>query len=90
MIQEKIIIGSQVGAMATMIEDGSEGYLIRPADVYELSQLVLGIFLGHIMPGEMGKNARARALDIFDTKKMIAKTLEAYSQILQKTPWVRL
>ncbi|MEM7645617.1 MAG: glycosyltransferase family 4 protein [Pseudomonadota bacterium] len=89
MIQQKIIIGSEVSPMATIVEDGVDGYLIRPADVQALSQLLLGLFLGQIMSGPMGENARTKALNIFDTKKMIQETLSAYSDILQKSPWVR-
>ena len=89
MIQEKIIIGSEVSPIATVVEDGVDGYLIRPADVSALSHLLLGLFLDHIQPGSMGENARAKALNIFDTNKMIQETLAAYATILQKTPWVR-
>ncbi len=89
MIQEKIIIGSEVSPIATVVEDGVDGYLIRPADTTTLSQLLLGLFLNQIQPGDMGANARRKALDIFDSKKMLQKTLAAYEKILSKTPWVR-
>lgn len=88
MIQEKIIIGSEVSQLATLIEDGDDGYLIRPADVSALSQLLLGLFLGQIQSGSMGERAREKALNIFDTKKMINETLRAYESILLRTSWV--
>ncbi len=90
MIQEKIIIGSEVSPIATVVEEGADGFLIRPADVHSLTQLLMGLFLDQIRPGDMGANARAKALNIFDTKKMIAETLSAYEGILSKTPWVPL
>lgn len=88
MIQEKIIIGSEVSPLSTIVEDGVDGFLIRPADVNALSQLLLGLFLDQIQAGPMGGNARKKALNIFDTKKMISETLEAYSTILKKSRWV--
>lgn len=88
MIQQKIIIGSEVSPIATVVEDGVDGYLIRPADVSTLTQLLMGLFLDQIQPGEMGVNARSKALDIFDTKKMISGTLAAYENTLQRSPWV--
>jgi 1,2-diacylglycerol 3-alpha-glucosyltransferase len=88
MIQEKIIIGSEVSPIATFVEDGVDGFLIRPADIYALSHLILGIFLGQIKPGPMGKNARAKALDIFDTNKMLQGILMAYESMLRRCPWV--
>ena len=90
MIQKKIIIGSEVSPLATVVENGVEGYLIRPADILSLSELLLGLFLGQIQPGTMGDNAREKALSIFDTKKMINETLAAYESILSSTPWVDL
>ncbi len=89
MIQQKIIIGSEVSPIATVVEDGVDGFLIRPADISTLTQLLMGLFLNQIQPGEMGENARTKALDIFDTKKMIQGTLSAYERILHNSPWVR-
>lgn len=89
MIQEKIIIGSEVSPIGTFVEDGIDGFLIRPADVHALSNLILGIFLGQISPGPMGKNARAKALDIFDTQKMLQGIMSAYAQMLKRCPWVK-
>ena len=88
MIQKKIIIGSEVSPLATVVESGIEGFLIRPADIGSLSNLLLGLFLGQIDPGAMGKNAREKALSIFDTKKMIQETVDAYKSVLERTKWV--
>lgn len=88
MIQEKVIIGSEVSPISTIVEDGVDGFLIRPADEATLSNLLLGLFLGNISAELMGKNARKKALDIFDTKKMVQETLRAYENILKRSPWV--
>ena len=90
MIQEKIIIGSEVSPLATVVGSGEDGYLIRPADISSLSELLLGLFLEQIQPGKMGENARKKALDIFDTKKMIHATEKAYESILTRSHWVDL
>ena len=90
MIQEKVIIGSEVSPISTIVEDGVDGFLIRPADEGALSQLLLGLFLGNIPADLMGRNARAKALDIFDTKKMVQETLGAYETILKRSSWVTM
>ena len=90
MIQEKIIIGSEVGSMVTVIEQGVEGFLIRPADISNLTQLLFDLFLGRIQSEKIGQNARAKALKLFNTKNMIQEVLKAYRKILQTTPWVQL
>ena len=68
----------------------TSGFLICPADVGALSQLLLGLFLGNIPAEVIGKNARNKALDIFDTKKMVQETLGAYESILNRSSWVKL
>jgi hypothetical protein len=88
MIQRKIIIGSEVSPIATVVEDGVDGYLIRPADVGTLTQLLMGLFLEQIHSGNMGENARSKALNILDTSKMVSGTLKAYENILSRTKWV--
>ncbi len=88
MIQKKIIIGSEVSALSTLVEDGIDGYLIRPADVIALSQILMGLFLGQIHAEVMGENARNKAINMFDTKKMISETLSAYESILHRSPRV--
>ena len=79
MAQKKIIIGSEVSPMATIVEDGRDGFLIRPADVPGLAALLLQIFDGQIGTVGIGENARQKILDIFDTNKMVDQTLGAYS-----------
>ncbi len=88
MIQKKIIVGSEVSALSTLVEDGVDGYLIRPADVMALSQILMGLFLGQIHAEVMGENARNKAINMFDTKKMISETLSAYESILTRSPRV--
>lgn len=88
MIQKKIIIGSEVSALATLVEDSVDGYLIRPADIESLSQILLGLYLGQIYAEPMGEKAREKALNMFDTHKMINETLQAYDSILRRNPRV--
>lgn len=83
MTQEKIIIGSEIGALSTVIEQTVDGFLIRPADTTSLTQLLLELFSGHIDSKKIGENARAKALNLFNTKNMIREILKAYVKVLQ-------
>lgn len=85
MTQEKVVIGSEVSPISTIIEDGVDGFLVRPADIGELSQLFLRIFDSEISVGEIGKNARQKILDLFDTQNMTQEVLKAYRRILRST-----
>ncbi len=82
MAQEKVVIGSEVSAIATIVEDGSDGYLVRPADTVSLSSLMLKIFADPELTQNMGEAARKKVIDLFDTDKMVNQTLLAYYRTL--------
>ena len=85
MAQEKVIIGSEVSPIATIVENGHDGFLLRPADTTSLSALILDIFHHHVPSREVGARARLKMAQLFDTDKMVDQTLAAYTQILNQT-----
>lgn len=82
MAQKKVIIGSEVSPIATIVEDGIDGFLIRPADKQSLSKLIIQVFTGHISSDDVGDNARKKVVNLFDLEKMLKQTLDAYQRIL--------
>jgi glycosyltransferase involved in cell wall biosynthesis len=78
MAQRKVIIGSEVSPIANVVEDGVDGFLIRPADSDSLSHLLIEIFSGLLASADIGQRARDRVMDLFDSKKMINAIEEAY------------
>ncbi len=80
MAQKKVIIGSEVSPLANVVEDGLDGFLIRPADTFTLSELLLQVFNGQMSTTEIGEHARQKVLNLFDSQKMLAQTLSAYTQ----------
>jgi glycosyltransferase involved in cell wall biosynthesis len=80
MAQKKVIVGSEVSPLATVVEDGVDGFLIRPADTFTLAELLLQVFNGQVPILEMGEHARNKVLNLFDSQKMLAQTLLAYRQ----------
>lgn len=80
MAQKKVIVGSEVSPLANVVEDGVDGFLIRPADTFTLSELLLQIFSGQVATQEMGEHARQKVLNLFDAQKMLNQTLEAYAR----------
>lgn len=89
MAQKKVVIGSEVSAIATIIEDTIDGFLIRPADHTWLAQLLINIFTGQIMTLEIGDRARRKVINLFDTSKMVDETINAYFKILKRTKLYR-
>lgn len=85
MAQKKVVLGSEVSPIANIIEDGLDGFLLRPADVDSMSNLLVEIFSGTMPAEEIGERARQKVVDLFDTPKMVQATLDAYRKILINT-----
>ncbi|MEQ1876136.1 MAG: glycosyltransferase family 4 protein, partial [Bdellovibrionia bacterium] len=85
MAQKKVVIGSEVSPISSIVEDRTDGFLIRPADVGALSTLLGEIFSGQIPTQEIGTKARVKITDLFDTQKMVNQTLNSYFKILKST-----
>lgn len=85
MAQKKVVIGSEMSPMAAMIEHGLEGFLVRPADVSEITDLMLAVFEEKLPTQQIGDAARAKITALFDPEKMVVETLKAYRAILEAT-----
>jgi 1,2-diacylglycerol 3-alpha-glucosyltransferase len=85
MAQKKVIIGSEVSPISTIVEDGKDGFLIRPADITTLSALMLDIFEEKIATSDIGESARNKVMNLFDTQKMVSLTIDAYYKSLLNT-----
>ena len=85
MAQGKVIIGSELSPLGTVVEDGVDGFLIRPADTVTLAELLLQTFNHQLNTPEIGEKAREKVLNLFDSTKMIKLTLDAYNQSLKRS-----
>lgn len=83
MAQKKIIIGSEMSPVAHVIDDGIEGYLLRPADTQSLANLIIDIFSGNIQAQELAERAREKVVNLFDPQRMVQSVENAYLQILK-------
>lgn len=83
MAQKKVVIGSELSPISEIIQDGQDGFLVRPADVQTLSALLDKLINGHeINTEQMGEKARHKVVDVFNRQKMIDSLINAYSHIL--------
>lgn len=82
MAQKKVIIGSEMSSIAHIVEDGVDGFLLRPADTDSLGEIFLSVFQGTTSTQEMGEKARQKVLNWFDVKKMSPALADAYERIL--------
>lgn len=85
MAQRKLIIGSEVSPMSHIVEDGQDGFLLRPADTESLAHLLIEIFSGSLPAADIGERAREKVINLFDTRKMVHSIEDAYLKILLNT-----
>jgi len=94
MAQKKVVIGSELSPIATIIEDGQDGFLVRPAGVSSLTELISSLFSGHFTQveegqtrslAELGERAREKVINLFDIDKMVDQMLVAFLSILRNT-----
>ncbi len=85
MAQKKIIVGSEMSPMSNIVEDGRDGFLLRPADTESLSHLLIEIFSGILPIIDIGERASEKVNNLFDPKKMVNSIEEAYQKILLNT-----
>ncbi len=85
MAQQKIVIGSDVGSLANIIDNTGDGFLIRPADTNSLCELLIDIFSFSANYENVGERARQKVLSLFDLTKLTQQTLDAYQQTLSMT-----
>lgn len=86
MAQKKVVIGSELSPISEVIEDGVDGFLVRPADVETLSTLLDKIMTGNgINREQIGEKARQKIVEAFNRNKMIDSLIDAYKQILSQS-----
>ncbi len=74
------VIGSDIGGIKSLIQDGNNGLLVRPADRVSLSKAILEL-LGDAKKREyFGNNARDFIGKNFSQEEMVTQTQEVYSE----------
>lgn len=89
MAQKKVVIASEFSAVAALIDDGVDGFLVRPADLTTLSGLMLYGLNGMLKSMELGEKARSKVIELFNVDKIVDRTEAAYSKILKRSKrWI--
>lgn len=83
MAQGLPVVGSAVGGIKTLIDDGKNGLLVRPADPQALEVGISRLLDNKALREELGANARKFISDNFSKEKMIDQTAAVYSGLLE-------
>ncbi|MBW2032856.1 MAG: glycosyltransferase [Deltaproteobacteria bacterium] len=89
MCQGKPVIGTRVGGITEIIEDGVNGYLVPPKNVEALAGRLGTLINGKTARQRMGKAGYAKFREKFDANIMIGRIENAYDTLVAKKARVR-
>ena len=76
----KACIGTQVGGIPEVIDDGTTGLLVPPHDPSALASAIVGLLRDHERRARMGRAGLARVTAEFSVERMVQGTLAAYKR----------
>ncbi len=82
MAQQKAAIGTTIGGIVEQIADGKTGFLIPPKDVETLADRMQYLLDRPELVAEFARNGRQRYQELFALDRMLIKTEDLYSQLL--------
>jgi glycosyltransferase involved in cell wall biosynthesis len=83
MAMEKPVVGTLVGGIPDLIEQGVNGYLVSPGNEAELASAVLKILNNKGLAVKMGEAGRKKMTDRFSADTMVRSIEEIYSELLK-------
>jgi glycosyltransferase involved in cell wall biosynthesis len=79
----RAVIGSSVGGIKNLIQDGRTGLLVEPADPVELSAAILRLLRSAGERRRLGEGARAFIAENFSQDRMADETEAVYQGLLR-------
>ena len=76
------VVGSKVGGIPEMVEDGKTGFLVDPYEIKDIADAVLKILSDRNLAYSMSQQAKGIAQRRFMASAVCRKTLQVYSEIL--------
>ncbi len=79
----KPIIGSRVGGIVDIVEDGTNGFLAQPKDSHQLAIKIEMLLADKKLRRELGSNGRKRVENTFSYKAIAEKAVKIYEKALE-------
>lgn len=77
------VVGSRIGGLPEVIEDGTTGYLCAPNDVPCMRRLVTGLLTDDIRRRQMGAKAREQAMHRFSRAAVVGLYEQSYARLIE-------
>lgn len=76
------VIATNVGGIKYMIKDKSNGFIVEPGNIEQLSNSIVQLIQNPQLRKVMGQKAREDAFNRYDPQKIALKTYDVYKEIL--------
>ena len=76
------VVGTKTGGLPEVVVDGETGYLSDIGDVDSMAESSIKILKDEEKRRHLGKNARERVVECFDSKAIVPKYEELYNKVL--------
>ena len=84
MAMEKPVVGTAVGGIPDLIEDGLNGYLVSSGNEKELASAILKILNDKGLAGKMGEAGRKKMTDCYSADTMVRSIEKVYGELLER------
>jgi glycosyltransferase involved in cell wall biosynthesis len=82
MAMAKPLVGTRIGGIPEIIDDGRTGLLVEPRDPGQLAEALISLLQAPSRAAEMGAAARQRVLREFSWAAIARRTVEVYERLL--------
>jgi glycosyltransferase involved in cell wall biosynthesis len=79
----RAVVGSRVGGMPDIIQDGVNGILVPSGDAEALATAIESLVKNPERAAEMGRAGRARALENHSSERMVSDLRSLYGRLLE-------
>jgi glycosyltransferase involved in cell wall biosynthesis len=76
------VIGTTVGGIPSAIQDGYNGFLVRPGDLDGLVEAIRAVLADEELADQMGRNGYMKVKSEFTWTQAIARTIEVYDGLI--------
>lgn len=77
----KAVVGTRIGGITEVVEDGKDGLLVPPGNPKELANALLKLLYDDQLRKQLGAAARRAAAQKFPIEKTVQKTVELYEMV---------
>lgn len=84
MAMEKVIVASNIGWAAELVDDGVDGFLVNPKNHQQFAAQIDAVLSQPLLQTQIGKMARNKVVKKFSNSVIAEQTVELYQKIINR------